>query len=177
MLKKTIKFIDFNGEEVSEDFYFNLNKAEIAELELSHKGGFSGYLQQIIDSEDGSEIIATFKKILLMAVGQKSEDGRRFVKSDEITDDFLHSEAYSELFMELVTDGEKAAEFIQAIVPSDMAQKVAEGTKLTSIPAGQEAEAEIPAYILENREPTQKELAEMTPDQIREAFKRRQQRD
>ena len=175
MLKKTITYTDFNGEKASEDFYFNLSKAEIAEMELSHRGGFSSYLQEIIEAEDGAEIISTFKRILTMSVGQRSEDGRRFIKNEEITNDFLQSEAYSELFMELVTDGNKAAEFIQAIVPADMAEAVADGSKLTAVPQGKVDET--PAYILENREPTAKELQEMSPDEIREAFKRRHMRD
>lgn len=177
MLKKTITYTDFNGEKVSEDFYFNLSKAEIAEMELSHRGGFSAYLQQIIETEDGAQIIAAFKRILTTSVGQRSEDGRRFIKNEEITNDFLQSEAYSELFMELVTDGNKAAEFIQAIVPADMAEAVADGSKLAAVPEGKEMEEEIPAYILENREPTPKELQEMSPDEIREAFRKRQQRN
>lgn len=122
MLKKTIKYTDFDGAEQSEDFYFNLSKAEIAEMELSHDGGFSGYLQEIVKAEDGKKIIETFKSILMKAYGERSEDGKRFVKSDEISNAFLQTDAYSELFMELITDPDAAAKFIQAIVPADLSK-------------------------------------------------------
>lgn len=158
MLKKTITYPDLDGNPVTEDFYFNLSKAEIAEMELSHKDGLSGYLNTIVESQDGSEIIATFKTIIATSVGVRSEDGKRFIKNDEIRDNFLQTNAYSELFMELATNAEAAAEFIRGIVPADLAKNMVE-------------EAETPAYVLENRAPTKDELASMTPQQLQEAFK------
>lgn len=130
MLKKTIKYKDFNDEEVSEDFYFHLSKAELVELEMSHEGGLSASLQNIIAAEDGKGIIKEFKNIILSAYGRKSPDGRRFIKSQELRDDFQASEAYSELFMELVTNTDAAIEFINGIIPQGMAEEAA---KLASV--------------------------------------------
>jgi hypothetical protein len=125
VLKKTITYTDFNGEEVSEDFFFHLSKAELVELELSHQGGLSAALEKIVASEDGKSIIAEFKNIILGAYGQKSLDGRRFVKNATIREEFESSEAYSTLFMELVTDAGAASEFINGIIPAGMAEDVA----------------------------------------------------
>lgn len=125
MLKKTITYEDFNGDEVSEDFFFHLSKAELVELELSHTGGLSVALEKIVEAEDGKSIIAEFKNILLMSYGKKSEDGRRFIKNQELRDEFESSEAYSTLFMELVTDAGAAAEFVNGVIPAKLAEEVA----------------------------------------------------
>lgn len=164
MLKKTITFKDLDGNDVTEDFYFNLTKAEVAEAELSFKGGLSIYLNEIIAAEDGGAIIKAFKEIIKLAVGRRSEDGRRFEKSEEITNDFLQTDAYSQMFMELVTNATLAAEFVQGIVPADMADEM----KKTIA-----AEA-TPAWITEDRDPTEKEVQNMTPEQLRDAFARKQ---
>jgi hypothetical protein len=120
MLKKTISFEDFNGHQVTEDYYFHLSKAELIEMEVSQKGGLSEMMQRIVTSEDGAQIIAMFKKIVLTAYGIKSEDGRRFIKSPELRDSFEQTEAYSTLFMELATDGKAAGDFVNGIVPADL---------------------------------------------------------
>ena len=125
VLKKTITYTDFNDEEVSEDFFFHLSKAELVELEMSHKGGLSESLKRIVAAEDGKAIIAEFKSILLGAYGKKSEDGRRFIKNQQLRDEFESSEAYSVLFMELVTDTAKAIEFINGIIPKGMGEEAA----------------------------------------------------
>lgn len=125
MLKKTITYEDFNGEEVSEDFYFHLSKAELVEMELSHKDGLGAALQRIVAAEDGKAIIKEFKGIILGAYGKRSEDGRRFIKSQILRDEFESSEAYSTLFVELVTDTDAAIEFINGIVPKNMAEEAA----------------------------------------------------
>lgn len=122
MLKKTIKYKDFNGNEREEDFYFNLMQSEIAELELSTVGGFTESIQKIIQTQDGPEIIKQFKKIILKSYGEKSADGKRFVKSDELSEAFSQTNAYSELFMELATDDEAASAFINGIVPDELKQ-------------------------------------------------------
>lgn len=122
MLKKTIVFQDFNGETVSEEHYFHLSKAELVEMEMQQKGGMHEYLQRIVASEDGKAIIAEFKSLILKAYGKRSEDGKRFIKNQEIRDEFVSSEAYSELFMELCTDAERAADFINGIVPVGLEQ-------------------------------------------------------
>lgn len=130
MLKKTLTYQDFNGEEVSEDYFFHLSKAELVELELSHKGGLSESLQKIVASEDGKAIIAEFKNIILLAYGQRSEDGKRFIKNQQLREEFESSEAYSTLFMELVLNTDSAIEFINGVVPKDMSEEMA---KLSSV--------------------------------------------
>lgn len=125
MLKKTITYTDFNGDEVSEDFYFHLSKAELVELEVSREGGLQEALKRIIETEDGKEIIAEFKNIILSSCGQRSEDGKRFVKNQAVRDEFESTEAYSALFMELVTDADKAAEFVRGVIPQDLAEEAA----------------------------------------------------
>lgn len=117
MLKKTIKYTDYNGTERTEDFYFNLTKAEILEMEMSEAGGLTAKLHRIIESKDNRELMRHFKYIIHKAYGEKSDDGRRFVKGDEISTAFEQTEAYEELFMELFSDAEKAAEFVNGIIP------------------------------------------------------------
>lgn len=122
MLKKAIKYTDFNGEEVTEDFYFNLTKAELIELEVGHEGGLSESLKRIVDAEDGGQIVKEFKEIILKAYGERSPDGKRFVKHRALRDQFESTEAYSELFVSLVTDPDAASEFISGIMPQDLMQ-------------------------------------------------------
>lgn len=120
MIKKTINYVDYNGTERTEDFYFNLSKAEVSEMELSVDGGLSQMLERIVASKDNKEIIRMFKKIILKAYGEKSADGKRFVKSEELATAFSQTEAYSELFMELATNEDKAAEFVNGIIPHNL---------------------------------------------------------
>lgn len=134
MLKKTITYEDFNGDTVSEDFFFHLSKAELVELELSHRGGLSEALKRIVAAEDGKQIVAEFKNIILGAYGKRSDDGRRFVKNQDLRDEFESSEAYSTLFMELLTNTNFAIEFINGIIPAGMAEEAA---KLTQTPEPQ----------------------------------------
>lgn len=122
MLKKTIKFTDYNGVERTEDFFFNLNKAEIAEMEMSYAGGLTTYINRIIAAQDNPTLVKLFKDLILMSYGVKSDDGREFVKNDEIRNKFKHTEAYSILFMELSTNADSAAEFVTGIIPKDLAK-------------------------------------------------------
>jgi len=119
MLKKEITYTDFNGEEQTKTFYFNLNKAEITELELSEEGGLVETIERISSAPvvNGQEIIRIFKKIILLSYGVKSEDGQRFIKSPELTNEFVQTNAYSELFVELASDADAASAFITGIVP------------------------------------------------------------
>lgn len=118
MLKKTITYVDYNGSERTEDFYFNLTKAEIMEMELSTTGGLSEMISRIVAAQDAPAIIKVFKELVLKAYGQKSADGKRFVKSAALSEEFAQTEAYSILFMELATDADAAAKFVNAIVPA-----------------------------------------------------------
>lgn len=120
MIKKTVQYIDFNGDSQTEDLYFNLSKAEIAEMELSQDGGLTGHIQKITEAKNNKELIILFKDILLKSIGKRSEDGKRFMKNDIIREEFISSEAYSTLFMELAFDDLKAVEFIKGVMPSDL---------------------------------------------------------
>jgi hypothetical protein len=120
MLKKTIPYKDYNGVERVEDFYFNLSKAEAMEMELSITGGLTEMIRKIVAAQDTPTIIATFKQIILKAYGEKSADGRRFIKSEELSKAFSETEAYSNLYMELATNADAAAEFVNGIVPKDI---------------------------------------------------------
>lgn len=125
MLKKTITYTDYNGVERTEDHYFNLTKAEIMEMELSTTGGLAEMIQKITAAQDAPAIIKLFKDLVLKSYGEKSPDGRRFIKSKEISDAFAQTEAYSQLFMELATDADAASKFVNGIMPADVAAQVA----------------------------------------------------
>ena len=120
MLKKTVTYVDYNGVERTEDFYFNLSKAEVTEMELSVEGGFSKMLEEIVKSNDNARILELFKEIVLKAYGEKSADGRRFIKSKELAEAFSQTEAYSEIFMELAMDEKAAAAFVNGIMPANL---------------------------------------------------------
>ena len=125
MIKKTITFTDYNGTERTEDFYFNLTKAEVMEMEMSVKGGLAEMIKRIIAAQDQPAIIKIFRDLITRAYGVKSPDGRKFMKSQELTDDFVQTEAFSELYMELATNADAAAAFVNGIVPADMAKQAA----------------------------------------------------
>lgn len=125
MLKKTIKYTDYNSNERTEDFYFNLTKAEIMEMEMSTTGGLAEMIQRIVAAQDAPSIIKVFKDLVLKAYGVKSADGKRFMKNDELRAEFEQTEAYSILFMELATDADAAADFVNRIVPPDMSKQLA----------------------------------------------------
>ena len=125
MLKKTITYVDYNDVERTEDFYFNLSKAEVMEMQMSTTGGLAEMIQRIVAAQDAPAIIKIFKDLVLKAYGQKSPDGKRFIKNEELTAEFAQTEAYSQLFMELATDADAAAAFVNGIVPADIAKQVA----------------------------------------------------
>lgn len=126
MLKKTITYTDYNNVKRTEDFYFNLSKAELMEMEMSTSGGLAEMINKIVAAQDTAAIIKIFKDLILKAYGEKSPDGKRIVKSEEISNAFAQTEAYSDLFMELATDADAAAAFVNGIVPADMAKQIAE---------------------------------------------------
>lgn len=123
MYKKTITYPDYNGLEITEDFYFNLTRAEIMEMELGTEGGLEQMLTRIVNAQDYVELSKYFKQIILMSYGEKSPDGKRFIKErhdgSKPCNDFKQTEAYSMLYMELATDADAAAEFINAIIPDE----------------------------------------------------------
>lgn len=124
MLKKTITYTDYNGNERKEDFYFNLTQAELTEMELSKEGGLLETINKVVAAQDAPSIIKIFKDLILTAYGEKSLDGRRFIKNDELKESFTQTEAYSQLFMELSTNADSAAAFIKGIIPADMAKNI-----------------------------------------------------
>jgi hypothetical protein len=119
MLKKTITYRDYNGVERKEDFYFNLTQAELTEMQMSVNGGLTEMINKLVSTQDAPAIIKVFKNLILKSYGEKSLDGKKFVKSEEISTAFLQTEAYSNLFMELATDADKAAEFFNGIIPTN----------------------------------------------------------
>ena len=129
MIKKTITYEDYNGVERTENFYFNLNKAEVLEMEMGTEGGMAETIQTIVDAKDAPAIIRVVTDLVLPGYGVKSDDGRRFMKTKpdgtRYADDFKETEAYSQIFMELATDADAAAKFVNGIIPADLAQKAA----------------------------------------------------
>ncbi len=125
MLKKTVTYTDYNGTERTEDLYFNISKAELAELELSVTGGFSEMMKKIVAAQDVPSIVKIVKELILKSYGEKSSDGRRFIKSPELSEAFSQTEAYTEVFLDLVASAENMADFVNAIIPSDISRKAA----------------------------------------------------
>ena len=128
MLKKTITYTDYNDVKRTEDFYFNLSKAELSEMELSVDGGYAEMAKKIAEAQNAPELVKLFKELILKAYGEKSADGRRFMKVDEkgnpLSIAFSQTEAYSELFMELASDADAAATFVKGIIPADLSKQV-----------------------------------------------------
>lgn len=124
MLKKTIKYVDYNDEEREEDFYFNLSKAELAEMELSTDGGLAETLNKISSTRDMPKLVQMFKGIILKSYGEKSPDGKRFIKSEELSTAFSQTEAYTQLFMELASSADAAAAFVKGIMPADVRKQI-----------------------------------------------------
>jgi hypothetical protein len=122
MFKRDVTYEDFDGEEVTETFYFNLSKRELIELEVEYKEGLQDALQRIIKANDNKTLIFEFQKIVLLAYGIKSDDGRRFIKTPTVKEEFSQTAAYDSLFMELATNAEAASAFINGIIPKDIAQ-------------------------------------------------------
>ena len=132
MLKKTITYTDYNGTERTENFYFNLSKAELIEMELLTEGGLAEMMKRITEAKDAPAIIRLFKELVLKSYGVKSDDGRRFIKSEELSEGFSQTEAYAQIFMELATDDEAAAAFINNVMPKDLVNQVSE--QITALP-------------------------------------------
>ena len=124
MLKKRITYTDYNGEERTEDFYFNLSKAEIIEMEMGVTGGLTELIKKVMATKDVPSVMKIFKDLILKAYGEKSADGKRFMKSEELSRGFSQTEAYSILFMELATNADEAAKFVNGIIPADLAKQM-----------------------------------------------------
>lgn len=124
MLKKTITYIDYNGVECTEDFHFHLSEAELLEMEMGTTGGLIELLEKMVKAKDAPAIIKMFKDLVLKAYGEKDPDGKHFMKSEQISARFAQTPAYSKLFMELATNHEAAAKFVNEVIPKDLASQV-----------------------------------------------------
>lgn len=200
MLKKTITYTDLDDNEITEDFWFNLSQAEMTEMMLSKEGkegGFETWVRNIQASNDGQVIVDNFKKILLSTVGQRSADNKSFLKSDAIRDAFQYSDAYGVLFMEIVTDADKMAAFINGVVPAKLRDRVQGSIQQAGLPTPQATPAPVvtqappvgstpapppqaempkddkPAWYTEGRVPTEKELIGASSELMMEAFRRK----
>lgn len=132
MLKREITYKDLDDQEVKETFYFNLTKTEILDMELEHgQGGLDAWIRRIVRTDDHAGLVAEFKKIILASYGERSPDGKKFIKSDELKRDFAQSMAYDQLFFELATSDEKASEFLIAILPAEIQE---EAKRLAGLP-------------------------------------------
>lgn len=136
MYKETVKYTDYNGVERTEDVYFNLSKAELMEMQLSTAGGFDAMINKLIKAQDQPTLVRVFKDIILKSYGVPSPDGRRFVKTKELAEEFTQTEAYSDLYMKFITDSEAAAKFINGIMPKSLIEQMAkQGDSPAAIPA------------------------------------------
>lgn len=198
MLKKEITYNDLDGNPLTETFWFHMSKGEMAEMAIAKEGragGFETYIQRLIESQDGEVLIQTFKEIVLSTLGRRSEDNKYFEKDDAYTRRFVQSDAYSVLLMELLTDADKMAEFINGVMPKDMREEAAKqaGQAPPSIREGEpnpstpQAPPSIrqgepnpgtpkddqPTWLKEGRIPTADELKGATQEQLLEAFRRK----
>lgn len=125
MLKREITYEDFNGETVTEVLYFNISQPDLVELEAEHPEGLSGWMQKVIDEKDNKTLVAFFKRIILLGYGEKSEDGKRFIKNDKIAEEFSQTAAYIALYTELLQNENVASDFLVGILPKEVAQGIA----------------------------------------------------
>ena len=132
MFVKEIKYTDYNGIDRSEKFYFNLNKSELTEMDLTTAGGMKSFIERITNTQDQAELIKLFKELILKAYGQKSDDGKRFIKSEELRNEFSQTMAYDTYFMLLSTNEKEAIKFVNGIMPADV---LAEAQKQDALPA------------------------------------------
>lgn len=143
MFGRTFSYTDYNGNPRKDTWYFNLTKAELMKMELGAWGGLDALLKRLIREEKPEKIVDMFEKIILGAVGEKSPDGRRFIKNEQIRQDFYQTQAYSDLFFELVTDPEKLTAFLKGAIPEDLAQKIDEKDRAEA----KETAADTPANV------------------------------
>lgn len=130
MIKKTVTYTDFDGNERTEDFYFHLTEQELTEWELSVDGGLSGVLKRIVNSKDDKQLIAIFKDLLIKSYGVKTPDGRGFIKNKEALDNFIYTQAFSDIYMELATDDKAASDFVNGILPAGLVKEATKEAKV-----------------------------------------------
>ena len=133
MIKKTIKFTDYDGNERTKDYWFNLNRRELTEMEMRQKNGMEAMLKKMVEEEDRDRLIDFFKELIEMSIGEKSEYGQYFFKDPDIVRKFKASEAYTELWLELINNTEAAVAFVNGIIPQDIAEKAAEAQQAANV--------------------------------------------
>ncbi len=123
MLKKTITYVDYNDQKRTEDYWFHLTKSELIELDASNEGGLETTIRKIIKETDTKRIVELVKDLVLKSYGEKSADGKRFVKSKEAAEAFMQTEAYSQLFVDLISDADQMTAFFKGIIPQDVREQ------------------------------------------------------
>lgn len=129
MLKKTITYNNLEGKKITDDFYFNLSKADLLRLEMSVAGGFVEHMQKMIKNNDNVGLFNEYEKLIKIAYGEKDVDNKRFIKSEALSEAFMQTDAYSELLMEITMDAKAAAEFLAAVIPDDLAKSLPKNFK------------------------------------------------
>jgi hypothetical protein len=136
MLKRDITYEDFDGNEVTDTYYFNLTRTELIELEAGYEGGLELALRRIIETKDRKQLISEFQRIILAAYGVRSEDGKRFIKNDQVREEFKQTPAFDALFMDLATSDDSASIFIKGVVPKDFAKQIEKSEVVPINPTG-----------------------------------------
>lgn len=149
MLKRTIKYVDFNDQPQEEIHYFNLTKTELLETDFGFEGGLENTLQKIIETQDRGELVKIFKALILSAYGEKSVDGKRFIKNDQLREEFSQSAAFEQLFTELASDDKAASDFVNGILPKDMEALVNAAEAQKALDATQNARPRTTSEIAE----------------------------
>jgi hypothetical protein len=139
--KKQIRSKDLDGNPIVEDYYFNLNKAELVKMQVSEAGGLEVYMARIAKEQDAKKMIQLFQDVILLAYGVRSEDNVRFIKNDELREEFMQTDAYSELFWELSNDAGAAAKFFVNVIPKELAQKINDGEQVINLPTSEVSES------------------------------------
>lgn len=178
MISKVIKFEDFDGNPTEETHWFHLSKSELVVKDLSHPGGWEKHLKALVAEADTNPmpLVNEFRELILEAHGEKSEDGRHFEKTSLDRIRFEHSLAFDALFIQIATDHAFAMEFVNGLVPKDLAETAAKIQSAELPEPSPQEEDNVPAWVREDREPTKQELQRMTPAQLREAFAARSSR-
>lgn len=167
MFSKTIKYKDFNGEDQEKVFWFHLSNAKLAVLAADN--GLKSWAERMMKAEDKVEILDKIRYLIKISCGVRSEDGQRFIQTEEAQSELLDSPAFDELLFELFV-ADNASKFFSALVPPEQQKQIDELAKKQGLGVASENTEEQPAWIRENRDPTQKELQTMTPEQLQAAF-------
>lgn len=134
MLKRQITYVDYNDDKITDTFYFNLSKPELIKMEVSYEQGVRATIEKIIKTKDHKTLIELFQDLILLSYGIKSDDGKRFIKSNQLKEEFSQTEAYNVLFMELATEADAGALFLKGILPKDMGEEIDKAMTTGAIP-------------------------------------------